>query len=82
MARGKTGKRKMKAGTKVKTGTKRKGRSRPAQPQLSNVDPAVHELIGRRLRVYFEEVSKEPVPERFVELLSKLEAQPHTKKSS
>jgi len=36
--------------------------------------PEVSDLIGDRLRSFYEEVAKQPVPDRFVELLKQLEA--------
>ncbi len=36
--------------------------------------PEVSDLIGERLRNFYEEVAKQPVPDRFVELLKQLEA--------
>jgi Anti-sigma factor NepR len=42
--------------------------------------PDVSDLIGQRLRVYYEEVAKEPVPDRFLDLLSQLEAASDEKK--
>jgi anti-sigma factor NepR-like protein len=47
----------------------------PAQPEI-------HDLIGQRLRSFYDEVSKQPVPDRFVELLNQLEAKSSPKKSS
>ena len=36
--------------------------------------PPVFDMIGRRLRDYYDEVAKQPVPDRFVDLLNQLEA--------
>lgn len=36
--------------------------------------PEVSGLIGERLRTFYEEVAKQPVPDRFVDLLKQLEA--------
>jgi hypothetical protein len=47
----------------------------PAQPEI-------HDLIGQRLRSFYDEVAKQPVPDRFVELLNQLEAKSSPKKSS
>lgn len=35
--------------------------------------PQVSDLIGQRLRNYYEEVAKQPVPDRFMDLLKRLE---------
>ena len=36
--------------------------------------PPVFDMIGRRLRDYYDEVARQPVPDRFVDLLNQLEA--------
>jgi hypothetical protein len=36
--------------------------------------PPVFDMIGRRLRDYYDDVAKQPVPDRFVELLKQLES--------
>jgi hypothetical protein len=46
----------------------------PAQPEI-------HDLIGQRLRSFYDEVAMQPVPDRFVELLNQLEAKSSPKKS-
>jgi len=40
----------------------------------SSVKPPVYDIIGRRLREYYDGVSQQPVPDRFVDLLNQLEA--------
>lgn len=40
----------------------------------SSSSPPVYDIIGARLRGYFDEVAKQPVPERFLELLQQLDA--------
>jgi hypothetical protein len=37
-------------------------------------DGSVQAAIGNRLRAYYDEVSKEPVPARFLDLLKRLDA--------
>ena len=44
--------------------------------------PPVYDMIGRRLRDYFDEVAKQPVPDRFVELLNQLDSKTFSKKES
>ena len=44
--------------------------------------PPVYDMIGRRLRDYFDEVAKQPVPDRFVELLNQLHSKTSPKKES
>ncbi len=48
----------------------------------SPVQPEVYDLIGQRLRNYYDEVAKQPVPDRFMDLLNQLEAKTSTKKLS
>ena len=35
--------------------------------------PAAHELIGRRLKLYYEELQQQPLPDRLAELLDELD---------
>jgi len=37
------------------------------------MDGSVERAIGSRLRAYYDEVAREPVPDRFVELLKQLD---------
>jgi hypothetical protein len=41
-----------------------------------------NDLIGRKLREYYDEVAKQPVPDRFTALLNALESKSAGKKSS
>ena len=43
--------------------------------------PEIYDLIGQRLRNYYDEVAKQPVPDRFMDLLNRLEAKTASKKS-
>jgi hypothetical protein len=43
--------------------------------------PEIYDLIGQRLRSYYDEVAKQPVPDRFMDLLNRLEAKTSSKKS-
>ena len=45
----------------------------PAQPEI-------YDLIGQRLRNFYDEVAQQPVPDRFVDLLNQLEAKSLDKK--
>jgi hypothetical protein len=45
----------------------------PAQPEI-------YDLIGQRLRSFYDEVALQPVPDRFVDLLNQLEAKSSHKK--
>ena len=44
-----------------------------ARPQRA--DASVEKAIGSRLRAFYDEVAKEPVPDRFVDLLKRLDEQ-------
>jgi hypothetical protein len=64
----------------MNTGQKKKARktgmskkSDTGTPADSKANSEVYDLIGDRLRMYFDEVARQPVPERFVDLLSQLE---------
>lgn len=37
------------------------------------MDPKVQQAIGKRLRAVYDDVINEPVPDKFMELLAKLE---------
>jgi DNA-binding protein Fis len=41
-----------------------------------------HDLIGRKLREYYDEVAQQPVPDKFAALLSELEKKSSEKKHS
>ncbi len=41
-------------------------------PETSKV--AMHKLLADKLRTYYDQVASEPVPDRFQQLLQKLEA--------
>jgi Anti-sigma factor NepR len=48
----------------------------------TSAKPEVSDLIGQRLRNYYDEVAKQPVPDRFMDLLNQLEAATTSKKPS
>jgi hypothetical protein len=45
------------------------------------IQPEIYDLIGQRLRSFYDEVAQQPVPDRFVDLLNQLEAKSLEKKS-
>lgn len=51
---------------------RREGQGFHRQP-LPRLRPAVHEMIGRRLRLHYEELQQQPLPDRLAELLRELE---------
>lgn len=48
----------------------------------SSTKPEVADLIGQRLRNYYDEVARQPVPDRFTDLLNQLEAASAQKKTN
>lgn len=58
-----------KKGEKMHGGTG-SGPSHPVVPQL---DPRIQHEIGKHLRAHYDDIVNEPVPDRFMELLAKLE---------
>ena len=51
---------------------RREGQGYQKQP-LPKLRPAVHEMIGRRLRLHYEELQQQPLPDRISELLEQLD---------
>ena len=76
----------------------KRGEQRPPKQQAAGKDPPphsdggggkpfpVHEHVGRRLKEMFDEVTTQPIPDKFVKLLEELEERqsdqpsPHPKK--
>lgn len=52
---------------------KAKGKSKLKAATRTQQDPEILDMIGRRLKDYYEDVAKQPVPDRFLELLRKLD---------
>jgi len=50
----------------------REGRGDQRQP-LPALRPGVHEVIGRRLKLHYEELQAQPLPERLSDLLKQLD---------
>lgn len=55
-----------------------KGKAAAAAPGAAQIDPRVQSEIGKHLRAAYDDVINEPVPQRFLDLLAKLE---HSRKS-
>jgi CRP-like cAMP-binding protein len=51
---------------------RREGQGFHKQP-LPKLRPAIHEMIGRRLRLHYEELQQQPLPGRLAQLLAELE---------
>jgi hypothetical protein len=45
----------------------------PAETEQPSVQPQIQDHIGRQLRAIYEELLSQPVPDRFAELLEKLD---------
>lgn len=48
------------------------GRGYQRQP-LPGLHPGIHEVIGRRLKLHYEELQLQPLPERLSNLLEQLD---------
>lgn len=42
--------------------------------------PPIYDMIGKRLRDYYDEVAAQPVPDRFLDLLKQLDSKTSAKK--
>lgn len=49
------------------------GASKGREPAASRMKPQVQEHIGRQLRAVYDDVLKQPLPDRFRELMEKLD---------
>jgi hypothetical protein len=49
-----------------------RGKAKPG-PRRQGADGGVERAIGSRLRAYYDELAREPVPDRFVDLLKRLD---------
>jgi len=63
------------ASKKKKKGEKMDSRAEPASPQRTGpqMDSKIQTEIGKHLRAHYDALVNEPVPDRFMELLEKLE---------
>ena len=59
---------------------KDKAADKRVQPIKSSSKPEVTDLIGQRLRKYYDDVTNQPVPDRFLNLLDQLEEASSSKK--
>jgi Anti-sigma factor NepR len=67
---------------KKKIGKAKKLKEKSDKMNQSLTRPEVSELIGQRLRKFYEGTSQQPVPDRFIELLKQLEDATSPKKES
>lgn len=51
-----------------------KSNEKPFRPATAAVDAQLDTLIGERLRSYYDALMAEPVPDKILELVAKLEA--------
>ena len=54
---------------------RRGGQGYQRQP-LPGLRPGVHDVIGRRLKLHYEELQPQPLPGRLAELLDELDREP------
>ncbi|MDP8997078.1 MAG: hypothetical protein M3O03_08770 [Pseudomonadota bacterium] len=63
----------------------RRGKDKAADKRVLPIKPSskpdVTDLIGQRLRKYYDDVANQPVPDRFLNLLDQLEEASSSKKS-
>lgn len=54
------------------------GRGKPAKISTRSVskrdEAAIQAILGDRLRSYYDDVAREPIPDRFMDLLNKLDS--------
>ena len=48
-------------------------------PENTGLDAGLQSLIGQKLKAMFDEVAQAPVPDKFLDLLSKLDGQEKSK---
>ena len=70
----------------VEDGNKTAKPTKKTEKKIEKMDhaptqPEIYDLIGQRLRSFYDEVAQQPVPDRFVDLLNQLEAKSLDKKS-
>jgi Anti-sigma factor NepR len=53
-------------------------KAKKIMPQLHGQVPPFHDLIGAKLKSFYAQIASEPVPDRFTELLKKLDTQTQT----
>ena len=63
-----------------KNGKAKKLKEQSDKMNQSLARPEVSELIGQRLRKFYDDISQQPVPDRFIDLLKQLEAATPPKK--
>jgi hypothetical protein len=63
-----------------KNGKAKKQKEQSDKMNQSLARPEVSELIGQRLRKFYDGISQQPVPDRFIDLLKQLEAATPPKK--
>ena len=61
-------------GRKIKQGRKHDLTEQAQLMAAAGAKPAVYDIISLRLRSYFDELAKQPVPDRFLALLDQLDA--------
>jgi Anti-sigma factor NepR len=57
------------------TAAQKPKKSKKNMPQTIVPTPPFHDLIGAKLRSFYAQIASEPVPDRFTELLKKLDTQ-------
>jgi Anti-sigma factor NepR len=67
-------------GNKARKTNKPAKKKTEAMSYSASAKPQISDIIGRRLRTYYDEVAAQPVPDRFIELLARMEGKSRPKK--
>lgn len=59
---------------KTKNGSSLKAKLKKVKMPPAKSKPEVSDLIGERLRSFYDDVAKQPIPDRFLDLLGQLQA--------
>jgi hypothetical protein len=51
------------------------------QQRNESRDPPFHDFVGAKLKSYYAQITSEPIPDRFTELLKQLDSQPRGDKT-
>ena len=58
----------------AKPGSRRRPKAGEATKEPATSETHIQTAIGVRLRAYYDEIARQPVPDRFVELLKQLDS--------
>jgi hypothetical protein len=58
----------------ARSGSRRRPKAGEASKEAGTKETHIQTAIGIRLRAYYDEIARQPVPDRFVELLKQLDS--------